>query len=86
MTAATAKDNQAAAFTLSAREGLLTGKHVDFSTRASQGNENEYYKKVDPGNQRLTYAGWLNVNGFNNSNLEEVEAIYYNDVDLGLGR
>ena len=88
--AGTRIENQSGAFSLTSSTGAIRGSHVEFVTGVSEGFENAYYQKIDPNNLRTTYADWLAVNGFaaqgQTPGPNEVEATYFNNGDLRLGR
>jgi len=88
--AGTRTENQSGSFLLSSNTGDIRGSHVEFVTGTSEGLENAYYQKTDPNNLRTTYPDWLAVNGFSAQGQtpgpNEIEATYFNNGDLRLGR
>ena len=88
--AGTRLENQSGSFLLSSSVGDIRGSHVEHFTGVSEGFENAYYQKTDPNNLRTTYPDWLAVNGFSAQGQipgpNEVEATYFNNGDLRLGR
>lgn len=88
--AGTRIENQSGSFSLSSSTGDIRGSHVERFTGVSEGFENGYYQKTDPNNLRTTYPDWLAVNGFAAQGQapgpNEVEATYFNNGDLRLGR
>ena len=69
---------------LSKKTGIYEGFPATLVSEQDQIDEaNDYYDVIDPGGDRDTLTKWRNENGFP---ADEVLGVYYNNLDLKLGR
>jgi hypothetical protein len=78
---------------LSKKGGIYTtpGSQVLLSATDQITETEQYYLQIDPSGQKTTLEDWLTENDFSTPTngfvaVNEVEAVYYNNLDLKLGR